>query len=250
MERSDFKFDKINMYRGKDYIVDNKFLIRQPTVGEIFDIGEQEFYSMLSVFVSNPTSYRLALWDAGVDWNKVSDYQLFCMLYKGADEKYLDVLVPDLHLNEFELYGKSVADSDEQIMTLYNPETEIELSEGNYLEMSEYIRNMFKIFPKVEKAKGRATKEAIIWEEKEKIQMQKNEPYKSNLFAIVSACVNHPGFKYGIKDLDDIGIVQLMDSAERLQVYESTTALLKGMYSGMIDSKNISSDAYNFMKEI
>jgi hypothetical protein len=41
-----------------------------------------------------------------------------------------------------------------------------------------------------------------------------------------------------------------MDSVQRLQIYESTTALMKGMYSGMIDTKGLDKDALNFMRNI
>jgi len=40
---------------------------------------------MLYIFIGNPTTYRLALWKANIDWNKISDYELFLMLYKTID---------------------------------------------------------------------------------------------------------------------------------------------------------------------
>jgi hypothetical protein len=74
----------------------------------------------------------------------------------------------------------------------------MELSEDDYTLISEYLQTMFNIFPKVEKAKGRSTKEAIIEEDRMNLAMhqKKDDSDDSSLLSLVSACVNHPGFKY------------------------------------------------------
>ena len=83
-----------------------------------------------------------------------------------------------------------------------------------------------------------------------------NAKYKTSkdeddgLLPLISACCNHPGFKYKSSELKQLGIFQFYDSVKRLQVYESTTALQKGMYSGFVDSKGIKAEDYNFMRAI
>jgi hypothetical protein len=41
-----------------------------------------------------------------------------------------------------------------------------------------------------------------------------------------------------------------MDSVQRLQIYENSTALLKGSMSGFVDTSKIDKDEFNFMREI
>ena len=41
-----------------------------------------------------------------------------------------------------------------------------------------------------------------------------------------------------------------MDSVQRLQIYESTNALWKGMSSGFVDSSKINKEELNFMRSI
>jgi hypothetical protein len=72
----------------------------------------------------------------------------------------------------------------------------------------------------------------------------------TSIQSIISSLVNHPGFKYKLKELKEVGVAEFYDSVKRLQVYEQTTSLLKGMYSGFIDSKNIKPQDYNFMRDI
>ena len=47
-----------------------------------------------------------------------------------------------------------------------------------------------------------------------------------------------------------MGIYEFYDSVARLNTYESTTAVLKGMYSGFVDSSKFKSDDFNFMREL
>ena len=231
----------------------NGIVIYQPTIGQIIDYGEDDFWQMLNPFVTNPTTHRVFLWENGIDWNKISEYTLFRTLLglSGFTPDKTALLFGDLNLSEFVPFG--VYDNDGNItdeITLYNKEKDIELSEDDFNEMVFYIRTMFNMFPKVEKAKNKATKESIIFEEKMNMQDKEESNDSSILFSLISACVNHPGFKYKTTELEDVGIFEFMDSTKRLQIYEQTTALLSGMYSGMIDTKGIDDKEFNFMRNM
>lgn len=203
---------------------------------------------MLNVFITNPTSYRLQLWDMGIDWNKISDYELFCMLFKGLNEQTTRLLFGDLNFQLFDLFNKETENGN--TITLYNQSQNIEISEKTYRCISEYLRLMFNIYPKVEKAKGKSTKEWMIEEDRMNLLKDQEKGYKSMLLPLVSSCINHPGFKYKLNELRDIGVVQFMDSVQRLQIYESTVALNSGMYSGMCDLSKVDKKLFNFMRDI
>ena len=242
------------MYFGEPYQLTDKITIIQPTIQDIIDYGESEFFEMLNVFIGNTTSYRLPLWKMGVDWNKITDYQLFTILIRNIQEGSTDVLFADpINFSGFEVYTVNKGDESENsepILTLYNQKQDIEISEDTYLKLAFYIRTMFNIFPKVEKAKGKFTKESIIEEEEMNLEANRDKESPSVLLPLISSCLNHPGFKYKKNELRDVGIVEFMDSVQRLQIYESTTALLKGMYSGMIDVKGIDKEEFNFMRDL
>lgn len=257
-DRKKYEFDKLQLYFAEPYIVKNmdedgnvisEIKITQPTIGDIISIGENSFYNTLYIFILNTTSYRLQLWDIGQDWNKISDYELFCTLLKSADLEVTKIMFGNINFREFDLYSKTLKDGS-QIMTLYNPKQDIEISEDMYTHIAQYLRTVFNIFPKVEKTKGKTTKQWIIEEEREKLRIQKNEDgSKSMLLPLVSAYLNHPGTKYKKHELKEVGIYEFMDGIQRIQIYESTVALTSGMYSGMIDVKGIDKEAFNFMRD-
>lgn len=257
------QFDRLKMLFGEPFDVGNGMKIFMPTVGNILALPNSDltFYQTLYIWVANPTTYRLMLWDNGIDWNKISDYELFLMLYKTENSEVSHMLFGnDIDFDKFQLFSKTYNDVDEDgnevqktAPILYDVEDEIEISEDSYKLISEYFKAAFNIYPKVEKAKGRITKESIIEEERMNMMIKQkkgeDEP-TSSLLPLVSACINHPGFKYNLQELKDVNFVQFMDSVQRLQIYENSTALLKGSMGGFIDTSKINKDEFNFMREI
>lgn len=255
------EFNALKMYFGEPYEVGNGMTLYIPTIGDILHLpdADQTFYQSISPWVSNPTSYRLALWKNGVDWNKISEYDLFLMIYKAQTPDVTKLLFGDLDFNNFDYYGKIVKEKDEdgneidkQIMTLYSKQDDIEISEDHYKTISAYYRKAFNIHPKVEKAKGRITKESMIWEDEQNLiaRERKGEKDESSLLPLISACINHPGFKYNLEELKNVNYVVFMDAVQRLQIYEGTRALLSGSYSGFCDTSKVPKENFNFMRDI
>lgn len=251
IDASLFEYDELQIYFGEDYHVTDKIIIHQPTLGEIIEFGEKKFYSIVSTLCANTTSFRLQLWDIGIDWNKIRDFDLFINLIKGFTPKDTYLLFGDLNFSWFETFKNKETDD---IMLIYVPRDEdgdfievdledaIIIDELIYLKIADYLRSLFNIHPKVEKAKGKATKEAIIDEERMNLALEKKNnktKQKSILYPLISAMLNHPGFKYKKSELKEVGIVEFMDSVRRLQLYENVRALMSGVYSGMLDTSKM-----------
>ena len=100
-KRKKFEFDLLRMYFGEDYKASCGVTIRQPTIGDILEFGENKFYANLNIFVSNPTQYRVALWHLGVDWCTLTDFELFCSFVGGLDPEALKYLFPETDFSSF-----------------------------------------------------------------------------------------------------------------------------------------------------
>lgn len=258
--------DPLKLYFREPYKVKDKIIINQPTIQDIIDYGEREFYTMLRIFIENTTMCRVQLWDLGIDWNKISDYQLFVGFVPMLQPEQTKVLFGDLNFTLLKPWPRQIPnpkfdenkeEDDEKNpkeiteIILYDPVNDIELNEADYLQIALCLRTMFGFFPKDEKVLS--FKKDVIEQERANMKRaaEKNKDKSSStLLPLISSCVNHPGFKYKIEELKDIGICAFMDSVQRLQIYESTTALLKGAYSGFIDTKDIKPEQFNFMREI
>lgn len=264
-KKKEYSFDKLALLFMEDYEVKG-IKISQPTINDILRVGESNFYQALSPFLYNSTSIRVMLWEAGIDWCNVKDIEVFDILNNiqkqnkevlrqvigdeiDKRENPLNILFKDIDITVFNLYKEKVTEDNEEKLCLYSPQYNIKLYEDDYMEIAEYIREMMNIHPKVEKAKGKTAKRWMIDEDKMNA-LHRDEKNTSTLLPLVSACVNHPGFKYKLQELREVGIYQFMDAVQRLQIYESSRALLNGSYSGMCDLSKVPQDNFNFMRNI
>ena len=252
------EFDKLKLFFGEPYIIDvedaeGTITLTQPTIGDIIELGEKRFYMTLNAFTTNTTSFRLQLWEQGMDWNKISDFELFIMLVGTADKEVYRLFAPDIDFSKFGVYQKQKPGSEEVVKVLYNVEDKIEINEEVYFHLSQYLRNVFNIFPEEKMTSDATMKRWFIQKDKRELanrEQMKHKDEDSGLLPVISACCNHPGFKYKSKELKELNVFQFYDSVKRLQVYESSTALQKGMYSGFMDGSKVSFDDYNFMRSI
>ena len=264
-KKKEYSFDKLALLFMEDYEVKG-IKISQPTINDILRVGESNFYQALSPFLYNSTSIRVMLWEAGIDWCNVKDIEVFDILNNiqkqnkeilrqviGDEvekrENPLNILFKDIDITEFHLYKEKETEDSEEKLCLYSHTYDIKLYEEDYMQIAEYIREMLNIHPKVEKAKGKTAKRWMIDEDKMNA-LHRDEKNTSTLLPLVSACVNHPGFKYKLQELREVGIYQFMDAVQRLQIYESSIALLNGSYSGFCDISKVDKDNFNFMRDI
>lgn len=250
-------FDMLRMYFGKPYEIDlpsadGVITIYVPSIKDIIDIGEERFYNTVNVFTTNTTQYRLPLSKAEppIDWNEISDFDLFRSLYKQADPEVVKCLFGDLRLNEFEVFIK-----EKKSVILYHEAAKIEINEEVYQHIAQYLRLVFHIQVEEKLTKDPVLKQMFLAKDQTALEIAKKKKDKGkdeqgSIQPLVSACVNHPGFKYKLHELEEVNICEFYDSVARLRIYESTRALMQGSYSGMVDTSKIDVENFNFMRKI
>lgn len=239
-------FDIAQIYRGDDFVVTDYITIHQPTIKEIIDFGESEFWHVLYLFTCNPTSMRVALWDAGQDWNKMDDFVLFMSLVANLTKDKTSILFGDLDFSSFTVLEND--ESDYVMINTINPL--IQIDRKIYEKLVSYLRMVFNANPKIEKIKGKISKRMIIEGEKAdieaKAQIQGDTLWNnSTLFPLLSAVTNHVGFQYNLEQAQNLTFFKFMDAIKRIRVIDTANALLSGIYSGMLDTskmKNINKE--------
>ena len=246
-------FNLLQVYFGDDYIINDRIIIHQPTVQNFIDYGEDNIYSVIFPFISNTTGCRVQLWDMGVDWNKISNQELFALMIKNIDYEYSKIIFGNIDFSTFNLYEKK-NEEGATILTLYSPTMNLEIDEVTRNKMCKYTQYAFRAFPPEEEfTSSKTLKQELINNDKQKILKQKKEQKdngKQNLLSMISFCLNHPGFKYKKNELREVCIAEFMDSVQRLQIYESTRALYSGKYSGMCDLSKVNKNEFNFMRDV
>lgn len=241
-----FEYDELKIYFGEPYWVTDKICITQPTIGQICEWGEREYYSMIHTLTCIPSDMKSQLEDIGINYMNISDFELFMLLSKGLTPKQTGIILGDLDLSKF-IQCKSL-ENDE--LCLYCADKDIVIDNLVYLKIADYLRKLHSIKSKVEKAANETTRKILIKLDRDKIAKAKTQPYKSQLKELISAMMRYPGFKYKKNELKECGLYEFMDAVHGAQIYVSTTSLLSGMYSGMIDTSKINKKEFNWMRSI
>lgn len=239
-------YDELKMYFGSPYKVNEYLTINSPTVGEIVEYGERDYYAMIHMFTCIPSDMKSQLFDMGIDYEELSDFNLFIMLTKNFKKEQTKILFNDFDFSELKIQQDKISGK----VRLYNPVNEQIIDELAYLKIVNYLRKMHNIKPKIEKAANKTTKKILIQLDRDKIKKAKNQPYTSQLKGLISAMMRYPGFKYKSNELKECTLYEFMDTVQGSQIYVNSTSLLQGSYSGMVDTSKINKKEFNWMRDI
>lgn len=121
--------DELKIYRGEDFIVSDNITIHQPTLNEICNYGERNYFSMIYTLVSTPQSMKVQLWDMGIDYTEITPYELFySMIYKILSKEQTKLVFGDLDFQKFKLYKRN--DNDEVYLNQKRLRIDIHNSKG------------------------------------------------------------------------------------------------------------------------
>lgn len=239
-----FEIDQLQLYFGDPYVINDKLIIRQPNIGQIMEYGEKKYYSMVHTITAIPSDLKYQLHQMKIDYETLEDFQLFQMLAPTLPKESTSILFGDVDFTKL----KVIRNPQNGLIVMVDRDTGLVIDQLIYERMVNYLRSVHGLKKKVEKAKNAMTKRVLIEEDRRNIEMNKNKPYKSFLTPLVSAVKVRMGYT---KDyVRNMGIYEFTDDIARLQIINNADALLRGMYSGMIDTKKIDKKELNWMKEI
>lgn len=239
--------DELKIYfKGYEYAVNDGISMISPTIGDIIDFGENEYFSAVHYLTCIPSDMISTLWDMGIDWETIDDFDLFIMLTRTLTKENLKLIFTDLDLSKMEI---KVNEQNGEIV-LRNEETNQTIDRLAYNKITEYLRKIHGIKPKPKKAANKNTKEFLIeLDRQDKRKAAKDaEKQGSQLIPLISAMMRFPGFKYKSNELKDCTLYEFMDTVRGASVYISSTALLQGSYSGFCDTSKIDKKNFDWMR--
>ena len=243
------EYDPLQLYMGEDYHPNQYITIHQPSILEIAHYGEQEYFSMVYTLCAIPSDMKSVLYDMNIDYEKISDFQLFCILYNLFSVQQTSILFgEEFNLQDF--IPMPYPNSETNEIYLFNPKTQCAIDKIIYQQIVDYIRAMHRIVPKIEKAMDKQTKRFLIDEDRMRRNSSKNKKKESMLLPLISSLLNHSYCSYTKQDLKYMQIYEFMDAIQRISLIMNVSARLQGMYSGFVDAKKIKPTELDWLKEI
>jgi len=233
--------------KGIAYEINEHISVLNPTLGDICDFGEQEYYSMVTTICAIPDDFKSVLFDIGIDYSEITDFELFIMMSQQLSQKSTAILLGELDFQKLQPFKSSV--NDELVMCdVVDGEPVVVMDRAVYSKLTARIRLMHGIKePEVRKPSNEETKRALIDHERRRLRRRKNKQFESQLLPMVSGMVNQPGFKYSYETVWGLPVAVFNDSVARVQRFLDYNNLMRGLYAGTISQKDISKDDLNWL---
>lgn len=237
--------NKSKILRGDPIVLNDKIILRQPTINEIIDFGEEKFFgvfwSMCSSAYDRPSMFA----DIGIDFMTVSDWQYFLSVIQVMDKESTHLIFGDFDFSEFVLQ-KKMKDNGEPEYVLYRESDGYVFDESVYKEVIPYVREMVNFHHSGKKAANKSTAKLLIMDDRRAREKNKNKESESMLDGILISLVNTEEFTYTYKTVYEVTIYQLMKSFTQICGKKSAMALVQGSMSGFMDTSGIDSKAFDW----
>lgn len=248
--------NKFSLLGRKEYKLTDKLTVHIPLISEIRESVEDEiaYYTLISNFIRTPCDLMVELDDAGIDYTKISEYDLFIMLFlsllenkQNINEKHWKMIFPYLALECLKIQYRDSS----YIIT--NHENETIIDKDIYILLSDLLRQIVSAEKNMEyyKVPEEETRRYIIdrarLKQKRALERELRNGKKSSsaLDGVILLLVNNCNFKYNFETVGQITIYDLYACLRQIYSDREIDGIMSGYWSGNVDLKKVDSSKLN-----
>lgn len=211
--------------------------MRLPTVGEILS-SEQAYYGLVTLWCATPYEMMVQLDDLGMDFTKISEFELFCLLLPKIAEMDTAMLFPGFDLRGYQTARNRESGETvlwrEQDGAIYNRKTH------------EAVCKALRTVHFMPKPKGQPGNEEarlfMIERMRAKQARAARKPYQSQLEGLIVSLICTEQYKYNFETTQELTIYQFNACLHQIVRKIQYDHLMTGCYAGMIDMKNLNQE--------
>lgn len=233
-----------SLLRTNQYRINDTISIYVPTVGEIYDYGESEYYDIVQLLTSVPYDLMVQFDDMGVDYETISEYQLFLMMLESfmLKKKDLSIVFGSLNINSLRF-----KESENGEKKLVNSKGETVIDKLIQYEISAAIRKIH-FWTKTDKRAGnKEAKQYLIDRNRLKQKRAAKKKKSSFLDESIIKMVNTEEFKYNYESCMDLSIYKFNASLQQIPKKKNWEQTITGAYFGSVDLSKLNIDKLHWM---
>lgn len=227
--------ENLSLISRKTYKYNDNIIINIPTLRQVRgenDSEESMFWSDINLFVQTPSDMISELDSMGIDFEQVSDYELFILLFfmrKKTDNTHDSILFKNLSLWDLE-----ITDIDGKTVFVDGSGTTI-IDETVYNDIAQIISTFtgHKRTPKKKFGNAFAKKKRIEQDYRQKEKARNSKKKQSNfLDSIILRLVCNANFPYNFETILDVTIYDLIYSLKQIDKDIEVTDLMQSRLVG------------------
>lgn len=216
------------------YIVNDRIAVINPVVGDVLR-DEREYYANVSLLCATPYSLMGFLWKQGIDYESISEFDLFCMLMVSMKDKDLSLVFDGISAQALQ----PIVHSETEQMLLYDQQNDIAIDQSTANDMVTALRKINGFQKDTGHAGNAAGKEYLLDKAIRKIERDKRKPYKPHLESLVISLVNNRDFPYDYDGALNLSLYRLNSSVPQIQRLKNFEQTMSGVYAGTVNAKSI-----------
>lgn len=237
--------DEIKLLRGDDLRINDKLVFKHLTINQVIDFtdenGEENYFSLINLFIVRPYEMMDILYDSGIDYEEMTEYELFISLFRsGKYDEFLKLLIGDLNFTV-------CAKTDTNEIVLYDSINDVMIDEKTYYQIREFIIKIHHIHLKeIYKAGNETIKKFRINQKRKERKKHQNEKFQSQLLNLVTAITvgtNGSVTFFNVWDMPIYPAFTALNTTLKLQNYSNT---MFGVYTGNISLKDVPKDTLDW----
>ena len=228
---------------GKGYRINQYLTVFNPRIYEIMDFGEELYYQALNLFTRKPYDIAVELDDNGIDYQTMTDYDLFFECASRISPELSCILFGK---TDFTSFLKYISEKDGKKLLVSQSTPDFIIDEAIYRQISTYLRYVHFISEQVDYDEGNKTAKRFLIDRMRRKQKKLAREYqdgktgnKSGISNMIKYCVNSPGFKYDFTSVMELPLSLLYESYYFITYGRERDHVLSGIYHGTIDSSKM-----------
>lgn len=229
------------LYKKKQQINDY-ISISVPSVGEILD-NEDAYFDVVCHIASTPYDMMVQLDDAGIDFSKINDFDLFCLMFPALQSMDVSMVFGDLKLDGFKL---AINEQNGNVV-LRDQDLGINIDRAIHDQIATFLRQLLRLEKNEKRPANEEARKYMIERARKKQNRNKKKPRKSGLEELVVAMVNNSDFPYDYESVRGISIYQFYSSLHQITHKIKFDNTMHGYYAGTVRYEDLSKADRNWI---
>ncbi|MBR5014244.1 MAG: hypothetical protein IKY16_06525 [Bacteroidales bacterium] len=231
-----------NLLYKHTFPVNDYIQVVVPSVGQVLEC-EDSYYHLVTVFTAMPIDLMVPLSDAGIDFTKINEYELFLLLFPGIQKDDTSLILGDLDLSKFHT---AINEQNGKII-LEDSSSGIKIDRSIHSLIASALRKMHHLEKNRKKPANEETKKYMIERAKAKAQRRNSRTTDSELESLIVSMVNTEQYKYDFEGTRELSIYQFNECVRQVIKKVDYDNRMYGIYSGTISAKEMSQDDLNWL---
>jgi len=236
----------------RDFTVSKHLSIHVPTLREVLGCYE-DYYSIVSAVISTPSDLMVQLEDMGIDFMKMDDFTLFCIVWYDLQERQKEH--PDvfrLIFGEFDLSKLTPVRLGDGSTAIRNANGSIRIDSAMHEKLCGFLRAVLCVEKNVRNPANEEARRFMIKMERRKQRRAERERKEgalqlSPLESLIVSAVNTAEFPYTYETALDLTIFQFNMSIRQINNKIRFDNLMIGCYVGTVKAKELSNQELSWM---